>query len=93
MAKNISDVFSGKAHVWIGNASSIEALSQIEKKRFRVDYCFTDPPYNGSIQYGELSYMWASWLRLDRDYVKTITDHEVIEIPDRRKTSLHTMPK
>jgi len=23
-----------------------------------VDYVFTDPPYDASIQYGELSYLW-----------------------------------
>ena len=28
-----------------------------------VDYVFTDPPYGGSIQYMELSVLWASWLR------------------------------
>ena len=28
-----------------------------------VQYVFTDPPYGGSIQYMELSTMWASWLR------------------------------
>jgi hypothetical protein len=29
-----------------------------------VDYIFTDPPYGGSIQYGELNFMWEAWLGL-----------------------------
>jgi DNA modification methylase len=32
-----------------------------------VHYVFTDPPYGGSIQYMELSTMWASWLRGEKN--------------------------
>ncbi len=38
-----------------------------------VDYIFTDPPYGGAVQYFELSTLWASWLRLDMDYLDEIT--------------------
>ena len=45
-----------------------------------IQYVFTDPPYGGSIQYMELSTIWASWLkgekndpRFDLDYDKEIT--------------------
>lgn len=27
-----------------------------------IDYCFTDPPYGGSIQYMELTFLWRAWL-------------------------------
>jgi 16S rRNA G966 N2-methylase RsmD len=27
-----------------------------------VDYVFTDPPYAGTYQYGELNYIWEAWL-------------------------------
>ena len=30
-----------------------------------VDYIFTDPPYAGKIQYGELNFIWEAWLKLD----------------------------
>jgi len=30
-----------------------------------VDTIFTDPPYAGKYQYGELNFIWESWLRLD----------------------------
>jgi hypothetical protein len=32
-----------------------------------VDYVFTDPPYGGSIQYMELSALWASWLKGEKN--------------------------
>ena len=32
-----------------------------------IHYVFTDPPYGGSIQYMELSTMWASWLKGERN--------------------------
>jgi DNA modification methylase len=37
-----------------------------------IDYCFTDPPYGSSIQYYELSKLWASWLRLETNYSEEI---------------------
>ncbi len=30
-----------------------------------IDYIFTDPPYAGKYQYGELNFIWESWLGLD----------------------------
>jgi len=30
-----------------------------------LDYCFTDPPYAGTVQYGELNFIWEAWLHLD----------------------------
>lgn len=38
-----------------------------------VDYVFTDPPYGGSIQYFELSVLWASWLKIPIDFEDEIT--------------------
>ena len=32
-----------------------------------VHYVFTDPPYGGSIQYGELSALWLSWLKGEKN--------------------------
>ena len=33
-----------------------------------VDYIFTDPPYGGAVQYGELNFMWEAWLGLDTNW-------------------------
>ncbi|MBI4774972.1 MAG: hypothetical protein HY788_12475 [Deltaproteobacteria bacterium] len=30
-----------------------------------VDYIFTDPPYAEKVQYGELNFIWETWLNLD----------------------------
>ena len=30
-----------------------------------IDYIFTDPPYAGKVQYGELNFIWEAWLDLD----------------------------
>ncbi|MBI4023512.1 MAG: hypothetical protein HY360_00930 [Verrucomicrobia bacterium] len=35
-----------------------------------VDFIFTDPPYAGKAQYGELNFLWELWLGLDRRWVK-----------------------
>ena len=34
-----------------------------------IDYCFTDPPYGGSIQYYELTYLWRSWLKMSHEFI------------------------
>ncbi|MBM4023994.1 MAG: hypothetical protein FJ280_01085 [Planctomycetes bacterium] len=33
-----------------------------------VDYIFTDPPYGGTVQYGELNFAWEAWLRADTSW-------------------------
>ncbi|MFQ6120410.1 MAG: DNA methyltransferase, partial [Methanosarcinales archaeon] len=44
-----------------------------------VDYCFTDPPYGGSIQYEELTLLWRSWLGLaDEETEKVLREKELI---------------
>ncbi len=30
-----------------------------------IDYIFTDPPYGGNVQYGELNFIWEAWLKFD----------------------------
>lgn len=34
-----------------------------------IDYCFTDPPYGGSIQYFELTYVWRTWLQMEDEFI------------------------
>ncbi len=33
-----------------------------------IDYIFTDPPYSGNIQYGELNFVWEAWLDLNTNW-------------------------
>jgi DNA modification methylase len=33
-----------------------------------VDYIFTDPPYAGNVQYGELNFIWEAWMEFNTDW-------------------------
>jgi DNA modification methylase len=47
-----------------------------------IDYIFTDPPYGGTVQYGELNFVWESWLGLNTDW----HDQEIIVNRTRNKS-------
>jgi len=62
-AKSFEDL-DNEANILISTQSALNLGSnpaRIQKES--VDYVFTDPPYGGSVQYMELSALWASWLR------------------------------
>jgi len=66
-AKSFEDIDNG-ANVLISTQSALNlkgAPAKIPKES--VDYVFTDPPYGGSIQYMELSALWASWLKGEKN--------------------------
>src|SRR5579883_991591 len=48
-----------------------------------VDYVFTDPPYADKVQYGELNFVWESWLGFDT----TWHDEEIIVNEVRGKSA------
>ena len=74
--KNVKEVLDGKADVHIYTGSSLELMGKMAKGK--IDYIFTDPPYDSSIQYGELAYLWVAWLKKDKGYLDTILSNEVI---------------
>ena len=76
IGSSFDQVISGNADVYIYNGSCLDLMKKIPEGA--VDYIFTDPPYDASIQYGELSYMWVSWLKMNGDYLKDIVANEVI---------------
>ena len=45
------------------STESATSLSEIPSES--CDYIFTDPPYAGNVQYGELNFVWESWLNFD----------------------------
>lgn len=47
-----------------------------------IDFIFTDPPYAEKVQYGELNFIWESWLGLDTRW----HDEEIIVNEVRGKT-------
>lgn len=76
ITSKIQDVLEGNADVCISNSSCLNVLEKMSARS--VDYIFTDPPYDASIQYGELAYMWAAWLKKDKRYVDKISADEIV---------------
>jgi 16S rRNA G966 N2-methylase RsmD len=62
--------------------STESATSMREIPACSVDYIFTDPPYGGAVQYGELNFVWEAWLGLDTGW----QDHEITVNRTRGRT-------
>ncbi len=67
---------SDSSDICIITGSCLDVLDKMPARS--IDYIFTDPPYDASIQYGELSYLWAAWLRKDKGYVERISSEEIV---------------
>jgi len=95
-ASSYDEVIKGKADVFIYNGSCFDLMGEMYKayeERGSVDYIFTDPPYDASIQYGELAYLWVTWLKKDNGYLGKIASDEVIrnEKQDKDFTVYHSL--
>ncbi|MDI6733000.1 MAG: DNA methyltransferase [Planctomycetota bacterium] len=95
-AQDFRDVIDKKADVFIYTGSSFDLMSEM-KKEFGdsggVDYIFTDPPYDASIQYGELAYLWVAWLKKDNGYLEKLLSDEVVRNEKQGKSfnSYHSL--
>ena len=76
-------VLAGEADIAVVTDDCVELMKQMPEES--VDYIFTDPPYDASIQYGELSYLWNVWLKADFRYTEKIVAHEVIRNERQKK--------
>jgi len=83
IGSSFKQVLSGKADVYIYNGSCLDFMKKLPEGS--VDYIFTDPPYDASIQFGELSYMWVSWLKMNTNYIKKIMANEIIRNEHQHK--------
>jgi 16S rRNA G966 N2-methylase RsmD len=78
-ARDLTDVFQDKADIYIRAGDSLKLMETAVKKYGAcIDYIFTDPPYDASVQYGELAYLWVAWLKQDRRYLEEILASEVV---------------
>jgi len=80
-ASSYHDVIEGKADVFIYTGSSLDLMKDLNKDYGEdrcIDYIFTDPPYDASIQFGELAYLWVAWLKKDEGYLEKIASDEVV---------------
>jgi 16S rRNA G966 N2-methylase RsmD len=76
-------VLAGEADIAVVTDDCVELMKKMPEES--VDYIFTDPPYDASIQYGELSYLWNAWLKADFHYTENIVAHEVIRNERQKK--------
>lgn len=54
-----------------------------------IDYVFTDPPYGGNVQYGELNFIWEAWLNFDTNWINNeIVVNETRGISDNQWASM-----
>jgi 16S rRNA G966 N2-methylase RsmD len=66
-AKSFEDL-NDSANILISTQSALSLKNSSAKiQNESIDYVFTDPPYGGSVQYGELSTLWLSWLKGERN--------------------------
>ncbi|MEW6300564.1 MAG: hypothetical protein AB1671_22985, partial [Thermodesulfobacteriota bacterium] len=61
---------------------STESASTMKLGEDLIDYVFTDPSYIDKVQYGELNFVWESWLGFDGAWLKD----EIVVNPFRGKT-------
>jgi DNA modification methylase len=76
--RKIAEAASGQSVV-ISTQSAIDMNNVMPAS---VDYIFTDPPYSGTQQYGELNFVWEAWLNFDTHW----QDEEIIVNEVRGKT-------
>lgn len=87
-ASSYEEVIKGDANVFIYNGSCFDLMGEMYKEygeKGCVDYIFTDPPYDASVQYGELAYLWITWLKKDDGYLEKIASDEVIRNEKQEK--------
>jgi adenine-specific DNA methylase len=78
-ARDVENVLEDEADVYIHRGDSVKLMETVVKKHGPcIDYIFTDPPYDASVQYGELAYLWVAWLKQDRRYLEEILASEVV---------------
>ncbi|MFQ5853164.1 MAG: DNA methyltransferase [Candidatus Binatia bacterium] len=86
-ARRVEDIFQGRADVYIHCGDALDLMKgMVERYGPCVDYIFTDPPYDASVQYGELAYLWVAWLRKDQGYLDRILAKEIVRNERQHKT-------
>ena len=74
--QTFNDLLLGSKNKFLLIRSSIHRLNAIPPNS--IDYVITDPPYGHSIQYGELLFLWGTWLNLFDNYHDLFSDEIVI---------------
>jgi 16S rRNA G966 N2-methylase RsmD len=77
-------VLAGEADIAVVTDDCVELMKKMPEDC--VDYIFTDPPYDASIQFGELSYLWNAWLKEDFRYTERLAGHEIVRNERQKKS-------
>ena len=73
----IKDLTLGYKEIALGSTGLLISTSDardLDIPSNSIDYIFTDPPYAGNVQYGELNFIWEAWL----DFDTTWHENEII---------------
>ena len=68
MQESLGDMISGYKNIALNQSKLLIDTSDARVLRIptsTIDYIFTDPPYAEKVQYGELNFIWESWLGFD----------------------------
>lgn len=84
-ARDLKAFLAGEGDILLHTGDAAQFMKRLPQGA--VDYIFTDPPYDASIQYGELSYLWVTWLRKDGRYLERIAQDEVIRNDRQHKSA------
>jgi 16S rRNA G966 N2-methylase RsmD len=77
-------VVKGKADIAIVTGDCLKLMKKMQDAT--IDYVFTDPPYDSSVQYGELSLLWNAWLKRDANYISNLLTQEIIHNERQHKS-------
>jgi DNA modification methylase len=78
--QELPEVLNGNTNVIVSTQSAL-SLSEIPNET--IDHIFTDPPYAGKYQYGELNFIWEAWLGLDTKWQSgEVTVNETRHVTD-----------
>ncbi len=88
MAEAVSDLKAGLDEIKLLSTNLLVSTDDSTKMNIpseTVDYIFTDPPYAGNVQYGELNFVWEAWLEFDTHW----HNQEIIVNETRGITDVH----
>jgi len=92
MEDTLSDFKAAYSEIILSNPKILISTSDacsLNLQSNSIDYVFTDPPYGGNVQYGELNFIWEAWLNFDTNWVSNeIVVNETRGISDNQWASM-----
>ena len=92
MEDTLSDFKAAYSEIVLSNPKILISTSDVCSLNLQsnsIDYVFTDPPYGGNVQYGELNFIWEVWLNFDTNWVSNeIVVNETRGISDNQWASM-----